>query len=376
MFKPVIVVVAYNRYKSLLRLLTSVKNSDYPNDVKLIISIDQGKNEDVQELAKSFDWPYGEKEIICHKENLGVKNHIFFCGDLTDKYGSIILLEDDLLVSPMFFIYAEKALNYYGDHQRIAGISLYRISKNPWLNLPFIPITDDSDVFFLQMPESWGQVWTKNQWKAFRDWIKNNELRINELALPQQILSWKDTAWSKIFIEYMIRTDKYFVYPRESLTTNFGIAGAHFKRKNTNWQVPLQRFKKIYQFKDLSSSISVYDVYFELLPSRFTQFTDIFESYDFTVDLYGLKQITDIKTEYVLTSKKNTNFIFGFGMELKPLEANIFSQFEGNDLVFCHKNDILNTSSHLSFVSNFSYFYGTLRMRDLIKLLMVKLFRG
>ena len=89
MMKPAIVVVSYNRPNSLRRLLNSVKSAVYhSNDIRLIISVDyqdSHNHNEVVQLANEFDWVYGEKKIIEHKENLGLKAHVLSCGDLVNK---------------------------------------------------------------------------------------------------------------------------------------------------------------------------------------------------------------------------------------------------------------------------------------------------
>ena len=47
------------------------------------------------------------------------------CGDISYEYGSVIVLEDDLFVSPFFYKYAVEAQEFYRDDNRIGGISLY-----------------------------------------------------------------------------------------------------------------------------------------------------------------------------------------------------------------------------------------------------------
>ncbi len=73
-----IVIVAFNRPDSLKRLLFSLKKAEYPQNVDLIISIDQGDNEDVIKIAEEFVWDYGEKKIITHEIREILINSEFF----------------------------------------------------------------------------------------------------------------------------------------------------------------------------------------------------------------------------------------------------------------------------------------------------------
>ena len=250
---PAIVVCAYNRPEPLYRLLHSIANSNFEQEnVTLIISIDKSNNQDVYALAESFDWKYGEKKIIKHGNHLGLKEHILTCGDLTTVFGSVILLEDDLLVSPYFYEYAKQALGFYNEEDSLAGISLYNYQVAESCFYPFKAIDDGSDVYFMQVASSWGQAWTKEQWTAFRNWFKQNpELPINN-TIPDYIKRWGKNSWKKHFIHYLVDTNKYFVFPRLSLTTNCEEEGTNSSTKNT-FQVPLQLSECKYLFQSLKN---------------------------------------------------------------------------------------------------------------------------
>ncbi|MEJ7683902.1 MAG: hypothetical protein WKG06_39795 [Segetibacter sp.] len=108
--KPAIVIVTYNRPASLQRLLSFLSKAVFDcSDVNLVISIDyhsSSKHDEVVKIANDFDWKYGFKKIIEHKSNLGLRAHVLSCGDLSEEYDAVIVLEDDIVVSPFFYKYA------------------------------------------------------------------------------------------------------------------------------------------------------------------------------------------------------------------------------------------------------------------------------
>jgi len=248
-----IVIVAYNRPNSLKRVLNSINNAIFENSVKLYISIDGGGDNQSQDIAGNFDWSNGEKEIIIHKENIGLRNHILSAGDLTEKHDGIIILEDDLYVSPVFYYYVQQSFSYYLKDQEIGGFSLYAHQYNETAQFPFYPLSDDSDIFFLQYASSWGQFWSKDQWSDFKKWYNKNECLNfdNDKQLPPNIIAWPDSSWKKYFVKFLIQEDSYFVYPRVSLTSNFGDAGKHMIFKEKFLQVPLQYQKQQFKFKKI-----------------------------------------------------------------------------------------------------------------------------
>ena len=184
---PAIVIIAYNRLHCLQRLVGSVLAAHYPEggNVTLIISIDKSDHLEVQQYAESIEWPHGDKKVISHTVHLGLKKHVLHCGDLTDQYDSVIMLEDDLLVSPWFYDYALQASEFYKADRAVAGISLYnyQIAENRFF--PFHPLHDGSDVYFIQVASSWGQLFHKDKWIAFRQWLRANDTDEYEIIVHQ-----------------------------------------------------------------------------------------------------------------------------------------------------------------------------------------------
>ncbi len=365
-YRPAIVVVAFNRSASLRRLLSSLEKAHYPGKTPLVISIDHAPdNHDVYDCASDFHWPYGRKEIIYHRENKGLKAHILSCSDLANVYGSVIILEDDLYVSPYFYRYASAALNYYADDERIAGISLFnypRIEKKvdpP----PFYPLIDYSDVYFIQYAASSGQAWTSDQWKAFRRWQQQPvNFREYRGVVPSTALEWPLRSWKKYFITYMIENDKYFVFPTISLTTNFDDTGSNRQGNTYELQTSLKVDDRPLTFKPLSQSFNVYDAFFEILPRHLNHFCPYLARYKYDVDLYGIKNAQELKRDYVLTTKKCASPVKTFGRHLKPHEMNVIFGIPGSEISLCRRSDLVDLSkenNYQYYVSDFSYFYKT-----------------
>ncbi|MFZ5570354.1 MAG: glycosyltransferase family 2 protein [Thermodesulfobacteriota bacterium] len=330
-----VVAVGYNRDKSLLRLLKSLSTADYDNEkVPLIISLDKSDNQRVVDIANDYHWPFGEKIIKIQAERIGLRNHIIACGNLSFEYGSVAVLEDDLIVSPSFYLYAKNAICKYATVDQIAGISLYSHLWNVNCSRPFIPADDGTDAYFLQFAQSWGQVWSETMWQGFVEWYKTNSGKIYpEPDLPERVTSWPDTSWLKYFNRYIVKTNRYFVYPKISLTTNFGDRGEHVSEYSSSFQVPLLiGVKKKYTFPDCNSDSICYDVFFERvgvgkevgLPEK-----------DICMDLYATKGNRQGATFWITMEKMNYKIHSSFGLRMRPHEENIFFQIEGND-IFCY----------------------------------------
>ncbi|MER0041005.1 hypothetical protein [Pseudomonas sp. MGal98] len=339
---PTIVVIGYNRPKSLSRLLGSLIAAQYPEgNVRLVISLDNSGNPEPRKVAEAFDWPHGEKRIIAHPQRLGLRQHVLSCGDLTEQYGDVIILEDDLFVSPFFYDYTHKALQAYADDAGVAGISLYSVQFSQTVDLPFMPVDDgDSHVHFIQMAASWGQAWSRRHWQGFRQWLESNGTDISHIdGIPADIRGWPESSWLKLYTAYIISRDLYFVYPFRSLTTNFGDPGQHFNIASSRFQVPIQQKAVDYKFPRREDSLAVYDAYCELLPACIKRRNPVLANYDFTVNLYGSKACTGLQL-----TRTNARGLHNFALSMKPMELSILHNIEGEGLALIDSADLTSDS--------------------------------
>ncbi len=341
---PAVVVNAYNRPASLARLLSSIRSASYPavHSIPLVISLDDSANHpDVAEVAERFEWPCGPKEVIRRPRQLGLKGHFYACGDLSEKYGSIIYLEDDLMVSPVYYQYASQALAFYQTDARIGGISLYSLWFNGYTHDPFIPYQDGAEVFFLQLPYTQGLAFTTAEWSGFRLWQKDQKGCVDPTRLLHESWShFKTDEWFPEWTAYLAAVDRYFVYPRVSLSTGMGDPGAHFSRASLQFQTPLLHEKQIFQFRSFDDSYAVYDSYFEMMPTRLNRLTGRFLEYDYCVDLNATRSRAAIPSAYVLTTRRGKRPLFTFAKTLLPPEANVIEGIAGEGIVFCRKGDL------------------------------------
>ena len=122
-----------------------------------------------------------------------------------NEYDAISVLEDDIIVSPGYYQYMKQAVKCYKENMDIAGISLYSHKMNVNVDLPFVPEPDGYDVFFMQFAQSWGQIWMREQWFAFREWyLTHAEEPVAANNVPGFVSGWPKTSWLKYHIKYCI----------------------------------------------------------------------------------------------------------------------------------------------------------------------------
>lgn len=375
---PVIAVVAYNRPKSLNRLLMSLLNADYPNsDIPLVITIDKAvDNQNVLDIANHFNWPYGKKTVIYQEKNLGLRKHILKTGKLSYDYGSIILLEDDLYVAPGFYNYSVQSLNFSIDKEYIAGISLYNYQLNPLTGYNFYVYEDGYDNWYFQYASSWGQAWTKNQFQKFIEWYNTKPEINNRLDVPQYVRSWSDKSWLKYYISYLMESDKFFLYPKIALSTNFDDQGTHVGNSTTALQVPLlTASKKQFNFSDISKSESIYDAFFENL--KISSFLNI-PTNQLKIDLNGYRKNEFDKIFIATTNIYDFKIIDSFSRKLKPIENNIIFNLKGQEIFIYDSsikqknpntkneiNEIIYSIKYISLLDSYKLFIYSLKIRTL-----------
>ncbi|GLH74830.1 hypothetical protein GETHLI_33320 [Geothrix limicola] len=325
-----IVVIGYNRPHALLRLLNSLDCVAFDgHQVPLIISLDRSGNEEVQRVAEAFTWRHGAKTVRTFPQRQGLKQHVLACGDLTRDHEHLIVLEDDLYVSRNLYRFAVQAIDFYKDDDRIAGISLYTHLWNVACDRPFLPLDDASDVYFMQYACSWGQIWSRDKWNRFVEWFRQHEGDFQAgPAIPFNVAEWSEHSWLKHHIRYCIETDRFFVYPRAGLSTNFSDKGQHNVGQENGYQIPLQeRGSEPYRFLALQDSRAVYDAFFESLALAEPLGVD---PRDLCVDLYGIKR-NQAGARYWLTLEPAGHKVLRtFDLAFRPQESNVLHGVPGS----------------------------------------------
>jgi hypothetical protein len=325
--------VAYNRVNSLRRLLCSLKAADFDEPVTLIISIDKSDSTEVEEFADSYQWIHGEKRVIKHSENIGLRRHVLSCGDLLNEYDALVVLEDDITVAQSFYTYVKQCVEKYKDCMDCAGISLYNFPLSYHNCLPFIPVHSDSDVYMMNCAQSWGQVWMKKQWFEFRKWYATHNEEFGYLPhLPKSICSWPKSSWLKYHTRYCIEENKYFIYPYISLSTNNGDSGTHNKTSSSLFQVPLlEGAKSVFK---LTPSVR-YDGFFENM--NLADYIGVNPD-ELCVDLYAEKGNREKKRFWLTSSHERYKIINSYALELKPWDVNVKNNIEGGQLFLYDTN--------------------------------------
>lgn len=340
---PALVAVGYNRPDCMERLMKSLLQAEYPEgNINLVVSIDESnKSNEIENVVNSIGWPYGDLIIRRFDKRQGLKNHVLQCGDLSEKYGAVIILEDDLIVSKSFYYYVIESLSFYKNDKNIAGISLYSHAWNGYTNTFFTPQRNEYDTFFGQFSITWGECWTKSQWTDFRIWYKENSNYVDSQQIPDSINRWGEQSWGKFFAKYIAEKNKYYVIPYTSLSTNYSEAGSHNICRSSSHQVMLfDGVCRNFKFPTYELGIK-YDMFFERVFNEKTCIGGI-PIADLCMNLNGGKSNFENKKFVATTKKYPVHETASFDLALRPIEQNLIYEVPGEGIYIYKAEEIKN----------------------------------
>ena len=238
-----IVLFVYNRPGHTRKTLESLMANDLAEMSQLIIyadgpkenaSIEQcAKMDEVRKLIFEKKW-CKEVKVVESNKNKGIACSVIDAvTEVVNRYGKIIVLEDDLVLSKGFLKFMNNALTIYEHEEKVMHITGYLF--------PFK--TKFSETFFLRggtNPWSWG-TW-KRAWGKYND---NAQLLYNSIVerpekifffnflntidyvdmLKKDIKKNKDRNWDIRWYASVFLNDGYGLWPGKSLVQNIGHDG-------------------------------------------------------------------------------------------------------------------------------------------------------
>lgn len=165
-----VAVFAYNRPQHLKRTMESLKAGKGFEKHHVFIFSDGPKDngEDIQlinntrEIADAFSI-FKNVSVIKSETNKGLaKSIISGVSELMKSYGKAIIVEDDLILSPVFLDFMERALEFYSQSGEVFSVSGYSLPLKKLQNY-------EHDIYFLPRCSSWGWASWKDRWDKV-DW--------------------------------------------------------------------------------------------------------------------------------------------------------------------------------------------------------------
>lgn len=162
-YAPILLFV-YNRPEHVRRNIQALLKNELAAESELFIYSDAAKDETsqaaVKEVRAFIRSIQGFKKITITEraENWGLARSIIDgVTTLINRYGRVIVLEDDLVVAPHFLQFMNDALETYRDEERVGHIQACDFTHDP--SLP--------DTFLIKWTGSWGWGTWDRAWKHF-----------------------------------------------------------------------------------------------------------------------------------------------------------------------------------------------------------------
>ena len=159
-----ILLFTYNRPAHTRRLIESLlQNAEAAESPLYIYSDaprDEGSRHSVEEVRQYLHsiTGFGSLHIVERTDNWGLaRNIVAGVTEQIDRFGRVIVLEDDLIVSPYFLRFMNDALNTYQDEPRVGHIQACDFTQDP--SLP--------PTFLIKWTGSWGWATWQRAWKLF-----------------------------------------------------------------------------------------------------------------------------------------------------------------------------------------------------------------
>lgn len=232
-----IALFAYRRPDHLARTLAALAANPEAAATALSIFCDAARDEaasaavaqvrDVAAAATGF----ASVEVVLRPTNFGLARNITEgVSSLMARHERVVVVEDDIVVSPHFLRFMNEALDLYADDQNVGSVTGYCYPVDGPL----------PETFFLRGADCWGWATWRDRWRSFdRDGLRLlKEIDRRDLAhrfdfdgtmgyramLIDQIASRND-SWAVRWHASCFLRGQHILYPGKSLVLNIGNDG-------------------------------------------------------------------------------------------------------------------------------------------------------
>jgi putative methyltransferase (TIGR04325 family) len=238
---PAICIFAYKRPDHLRKVLKALAGNQPAASLPLIVFVDGPRNHSDQPLVNDViavsrqAFGFESVQVRLRNNNLGL--YISLTNGISEvlsEYSSVIVIEDDILVSPHFLRFMLDALELYRDIPEVA--SIHGFTPPIRNHLP--------DTFFLRGADCWGWATWRDRWQLFRHDAGAMAMEIIDRGLVYEFdllgsypylemlkgrASGANNSWAICWHASCFLPGKLTLYPGKSLVSNIGLdnSGEH-----------------------------------------------------------------------------------------------------------------------------------------------------
>ena len=237
-FAPIALFV-YNRPTHTRQTVEALQKNELASESELFIFSDAPKNPEtedavraVREYIKSISG-FKSVAIVERKANFGLARSIIDgVTSVVNQRGRIIVLEDDLVTTPHFLNFMNRALDKYENEQQVIQVSGYMFP---------VKVNIEDDALFLPLTTSWGWATWQRAWQLFDPDAKGYAQVKADLALRKRFnldgsydyfsmledqLAGRVDSWAVRWQLSAFLNDYLTIYPKHSLIVNVGFDGS------------------------------------------------------------------------------------------------------------------------------------------------------
>lgn len=180
-------------------------------------------------------------KIFESKYNFGLANSIIKgVTEVCNLYGNVIVLEDDIILSPYCLKYFNDALEFYKNSNKIGAICAY--------SYPFKYDSEMPETYFLNYNSCWGWATWKRSWDNFEhdsiklyNAIKQNKSiskfdfddSCNHMEMLKDHILRKNNSWAIRWAATLFLNGQLSLFPAKSLVENIGFDGSGVHSSNS-----------------------------------------------------------------------------------------------------------------------------------------------
>jgi hypothetical protein len=256
-----VLLFTYKRLSQTIQTIGSLQRNALAGESELVVFSDGPKNDgEFPEVKAVRDYVrtitgFKKVTILEADKNTGLANSIINgVSKLINEHGKVIVLEDDLELSPNFLAFMNAALRQYEKTPLVYSISGFAFDLRPDRDYPY-------DVFFTRRHCSWGWAMWKDRWneidwdvRDYPDFIRSssqqrsfNRIGTDLATMLKRQMNGKLDSWAIRCMYHQFKKNMYTVYPLKSKVINRGFGDAdatHTKRRfnqySTNLDIELK----------------------------------------------------------------------------------------------------------------------------------------
>lgn len=233
-----VALFAYRRLEHLQRTVASLAACPEASSTEVIAFSDGAKGEaDAAEVAAVREFlrhvsGFADVTVVERTANLGLAGNVIDgVTRVLRDHERVIVLEDDMVVSPDFLAYMNQALDLYADEPRVVSIHGYVYPTED--RLP--------DYFFLRGADCWGWATWRRGWAVFEPDGASLLRGIEEAGLEKEFdldgafpytamlrdqIEGRTDSWAIRWYASAFLAGRLTLYPGRSLVVNIGLDGS------------------------------------------------------------------------------------------------------------------------------------------------------